>query len=255
LPPIVRALSSFVRWIASLLFWAYLALSSLLFFPLALVLWLIDALFRTNAYVHGRFTCFWAFHYTSIWPYWNIRYRGRGKLPARGPYILVSNHQSAVDILVIFGLWRSLAWMAKAEMFRVPLIGWNLGLLGGIAVRRSSVSGRKAALREAIAKLQAGRIVALFPEGTRSVDGRLLPFRTGVATMARETGVAVYPVAIHGTGEALPKRGLVFPRLHPVNIDVHVLDPLFATGDESDADFAKRLQSAVAAELALMEST
>ena len=133
-----------------------------------------------------------------------IRYKGAGNIPRTGGVILASNHASHLDPpLVGVGVPRKVTFIAKQELFRVPLLGWWLRQIGQISVERGG--GGRAALNAAEKVLRDGGVIIIFPEGTRTQTGRMGRGHTGVAVLALKTGVPVVPVAIEGTFEAFGK--------------------------------------------------
>ncbi len=118
-------------------------------------------------------------------------------------------------------------WVAKAEMFRVPVAGWMMRLAGDIAVARNDPKSRASTLRRARHYLERHCSVMFMPEGTRSRDGRVRAFQDGAFRLAIETGVPILPLAIDGTANALPADGWVFG---PVHCRLHVLAPVETVG-------------------------
>lgn len=148
---------------------------------------------------------FWGWLITT-WSGVSVRVEGLERLDRSKPYIFVANHQSQFDIFVLDGfLDIDFRWLAKKELFRLPFFGWAMLLAGSIPVDRSH--GRKAlkSLDEAAKRIAAGASVVIFPEGTRSPDGRLQPFKAGAMQLAIKSGVELVPMAISGTHEVLPK--------------------------------------------------
>ena len=152
-----------------------------------------------------------------LW-YFRVRVEGLERVPSRGPAILAINHLSMLDpILVGAVMPRTVHFMAKEELFRYPLLGWLLRRFHAFPVRRGQAD--REALSRALAVLKAGEVVGIFPEGTRSPDGQLLPLQGGTAFLALKSGAAVIPVAIAGTHRAMP-RGALWPRRTRVEIRV-----------------------------------
>jgi 1-acyl-sn-glycerol-3-phosphate acyltransferase len=148
------------------------------------------------------------------------------RLPAipPGPVIFASNHESALDIWVLFStLPRGFRFIAKQELFRMPVFGWYLSLGGHIPVDRSSRTRSLASLRRAGATVRAGTSLVVFPEGTRSRDRRIQAFKKGPFVVAKEAGVPVIPVAIAGSGAITPTKVIA---VHPGTIRVAVGDPV-----------------------------
>jgi 1-acyl-sn-glycerol-3-phosphate acyltransferase len=141
-----------------------------------------------------------------------------------GPVIFASNHESALDIWVLFrSLPRGFRFIAKQELFRIPIFGWYLALGGHIPVDRTNRARAVASLRQAGATVRAGTSLVVFPEGTRSRDGRIHPFMKGPFVVAKEAGVPVIPVAISGSGAITPSKVVA---VHPGTIRIAAGDPI-----------------------------
>ena len=140
------------------------------------------------------------------------------------PVIFMSNHQSNFDILsLLAAMPRRFYWIAKKELFEIPLFGHTMRRGGYIPLDRGD--GRKAlqSLDEAAAAINQGKSVVLFPEGTRTTDGRLLPFKRGGFVLARKANVPVVPVTINGSGRVNPANKL---RLYSGDITITLHPPL-----------------------------
>jgi 1-acyl-sn-glycerol-3-phosphate acyltransferase len=236
-----------VKVVVSIAFWAFLGISSVVLFPVALLIFLLTAPFDRRRVVLHRFTCFWASLYTWTNPFWSVRLQGREKIPRAGTAaVLVANHESFVDILVLFRLFRHFKWVSKAEMFRIPGIGWNMYLNGYVRLLRGDRASIQSMLAEAAQNLRAGSSVIIFPEGTRSPDGRLQEFKRGAFQLALECGVPIVPILLRGTARALPKRGLILTG--PTKISVRVLDPIpvASFGTASPEELAESVRARMA---------
>lgn len=147
---------------------------------------------------------------------------GAHHVPADGPVILACNHVSIIDpLLVGAGVKRRVYFMAKDELFHLPILHWLLPRLGAFPVRRGS-SDRQA-IRAALEHLEKGRLVGIFPEGTRSVDGELQRAQSGIAFLAMKSQTPVIPAAIVGSERAL-KKGTSF--LRPVQVLILMGPPI-----------------------------
>ena len=150
---------------------------------------------------------------------------GRECVPAHGPVIVASNHLSAVDTLFLSVLLRRrVTFLAKAEYFtrsglRGRLMSGLMSACGFVAVDRTSPAAGRAAIDRGLQVLAAGGVFGVYPEGTRSTDGRLYRGRTGVARLALESGAQVLPVALVGTSRVLPP-GRRLPRIHRVQLRI-----------------------------------
>jgi 1-acyl-sn-glycerol-3-phosphate acyltransferase len=185
-------------------------------------------------------TFMWSVVYLCARLVYGIRLRDRGNVPARGPIIYVANHQSFYDPPIV-GLLvndRPCAFLARASLFESRLFGRFIRWLNAIPLQRGGGSGA-GALRSAIAELNAGRSVLLFPEGTRTDDGPTGPFRPGFLLLARKTNAQVVPVAIEGAYDIWPKsrtwprfRGLLRTKAGPAipADELLAMEPDEATG-------------------------
>jgi 1-acyl-sn-glycerol-3-phosphate acyltransferase len=162
---------------------------------------------RTRA-LH-RFTCFWASLYTWLNPMWRVRIDGKQHIRPGVTYVMVANHLSLVDILVLFRLFVPFSWVSKQENFAAPLIGWNMRLNGYIPLRRGDKVSAAVMMQECRRALRGETSIMMFPEGTRSRTGQMRPFKPGAFELARQTGCPLLPILLEGTSDALPRRGFV----------------------------------------------
>jgi 1-acyl-sn-glycerol-3-phosphate acyltransferase len=210
--------------LASTLFWMFLTVSSIVLYPVAVLIWVVTAPFDRRLVVLHRFTCFWASLYTWFNPAWPVTLEGRDKIRPDTTYVMVANHLSLLDILVLFRLFRHFKWVSKIENFKVPFIGWNMSMNRYIKLRRGDRESVIEMMAECEQTIAEGNSIMMFPEGTRSPNGVLRPFKPGAFEIAKRTGTEILPIVISGTADALPKRGYVLQGRHPVRI--RVLDPI-----------------------------
>ena len=184
------------------------------------MIWAVTAPFdRRKRWLH-QFTCFWASLYSWLNPAWRVRVEGREKIRRDATYVMVANHQSFLDILVLFRLFTHFKWVSKIENFRVPCIGWNMSLNGYVKLRRGDKQSIGEMMSACARTLDEGNSIMMFPEGTRSPDGRLRAFKHGAFTLAQGSGCPILPILVEGTAEALPKRGFVLQGRHAIRIRV-----------------------------------
>ena len=140
-------------------------------------------------------------------PFW--QFRVVGSLPEARPerVVCVSNHLSYADIFLISHLPWEMKWLSKTSIFRIPCVGWGMWLVGDIGIDRASAHSARAALDQAARWLERRVPVMIFPEGTRSGTGELLPFKDGAFRLAIDASASVLPIAVWGTQTALPKHG------------------------------------------------
>jgi 1-acyl-sn-glycerol-3-phosphate acyltransferase len=220
LPGIERYHTGVLNRLLSPLFWAFIGLSSIVLFPVAVLIWAVTAPIDKRLVVLHRFTCFWASLYTWLNPAWRVRVIGREKIRRDATYVMIANHQSFLDILVMFRLFVHFKWVSKIEMFRIPLIGWNMALNRYVKLRRGDRQSVTRMMQACAETLREGSSILIFPEGTRSADGRLQAFKLGAFTLAQANRVPILPIVIEGTADALPKRGFVLRGRHAIRVRV-----------------------------------
>jgi 1-acyl-sn-glycerol-3-phosphate acyltransferase len=213
-----------LRRLYSTLFWAFLVVTSALLFPVAVLVRAVTAPFDRRRRALHLLTCWWASLYTWVNPLWPVTVEGRERIRPDETYMMVANHLSFLDILVLFRLFRHFTWVSKASNFSVPLIGWNMRLNGYIPLRRGDGASVRAMMAAAEEALRGGSSVMMFPEGTRSRTGALQPFKPGAFELALRAGVPILPIVIAGTRDALPKRGFLLRGRHPITLTV--LEPI-----------------------------
>lgn len=157
-----------------------------------------------------------------------VRVSGRERLEPAESYVFMPNHTSNLDPpIVLLALDRDVRMMAKAPLFRLPLLGRALALAGFVPVVRDDRGRAVQAVETAARQVRAGQDFVIFPEGTRSRDGDLLPLKKGPFYLAVDAGVPVVPVAIHGTAGLLPKGSR---RILSGSVRVEILEPIPVEG-------------------------
>jgi 1-acyl-sn-glycerol-3-phosphate acyltransferase len=180
----------------------------------------------TFAHTCGRWWSWFILATTGV----NVSTRGLDRVVRGRPYVFVANHQSMYDIPVIFwALPFDLRVIAKEELAGVPFIGWHLARNGHVLVRRDKPGG--AVFQQVAQMMKAGRSLIVFAEGTRSLDGRVARFRSGVFRLAIESGLDVVPVAIRGTHAVMRKKQLA---TRPGETSVEIFPPISVAGLSTD---------------------
>ena len=201
----------------SIWIWAASALLILLWTPLLFVVWLSD---RDPRRVRtGRWFRRLGRVFAKLNP-WRIRITGLENLQADAVYVIVSNHQSLADIPVISHLRIDTKWLAKAELFRLPIVGWMLRMARDIPVERSDRGKSARALMQCAQWLRRRCSVVFFPEGRRSPDGQVLPFAEGPFKLAIREEVPILPLVVEGSGNALPKHSWLFGPRQDIHLQV-----------------------------------
>jgi len=183
-------------------------------------------------------------------PFWDFHVVDSVHPDAKRPYLFVSNHRSMADVWLLAMLPWEMKFLSKDDVFRIWVLGWEMHLAGDISLSRGDKESARKAMLEMRHRLTEKSSVVVFPEGTRSADGRIAPFREGVFRLAIDLGVDIVPLAISGTETALPKHSLVFQR---TTATVRVLPPVSVAGlTAADAPaLAERVRSEIARALDL----
>jgi len=189
--------------------WILFLISCIVFFVGDLLVWLLTFWWDKRLYILHRYSIVWALFYVWINPFWKIEFEGKNNVQKRNTYIIVSNHQSAFDIVLLHRINMHFKWVAKRELFRVPFVGWNLWLNRHIVIDRASIKGAKKMILEAQKQLLMGSSVLIFPEGTRSRDGAIKRFKDGAFALAKKTNLPILPIVINGSKEVFLKNGYV----------------------------------------------
>jgi len=215
--PMIAAVRSFFSWVV--IFCLVIGL-----FPFALVLWLVTYLFDKRLLAMHYFSCFWGSMFIWSNPMWHVIISNRDRIKKGQSYVFVSNHQSMLDICVIYLLFKPFKWVSKAENFLLPVVGWNLRMNKYIKIERESCKSILKMIRDCEDDINKGNSIMMFPEGTRTLDGELKNFKTGAFMLAIKTKTPIIPIVIEGSRKVLPKKGL---RLRPNRkIKLNVLEEI-----------------------------
>ncbi|MFL5463945.1 MAG: lysophospholipid acyltransferase family protein [Gemmatimonadaceae bacterium] len=160
-----------------------------------------------------------------------VRVHGLDKLKPEEPHIFASNHVSWFDVPALAKVLPRYKFVAKAELFKVPIFGGGMRAVGMIEIQRENRKAAFGAYEVAAERIRAGSSVIVFPEGTRGHEYALRPFKKGPFVLAIAAGVPIVPIIVHGTIEIMPKGSLW---AHPGTIDVHLLEPVSTTGVDYD---------------------
>lgn len=239
------------RSVLSLWSWTALVVIIIVWFPLVTITWLVTAPFDKGRYAAGYLFRKLTVAHQVVTPMWKFRTSGEIPSDKRRPYVVVANHESFVDILLISHLPMEMKWLSKETFFKFPLVGWMMRMAGDVRVVRGDRESGAAALLACRDRLQKRVSVMIFPEGTRSADGSLGKFKDGAFRLAIESGAPILPLVVHGTRSALRKHDW---RLGDTSAEVRVLAPVPTEGlTEADVPALRdRVRGLIADELAAM---
>ncbi len=208
----------------SIIFYIYVIIELTFFFILSVLALIVCFPFdKPRRVVHelSRAICF-CFWYVPLT--WKRRIKGLENVDKSKSYVIVINHNSMADIISLYFVPLNFRWVSKREVFRIPYIGQLLSIHGDIAIDRSKGADSMRKVTEQ-GKMWIGRgvSIAMFPEGTRSKSGEMGRFKQGAFALAKEAGVEILPVVMHGTRDVLKKNFMVNWRNR---LSVSVLPPI-----------------------------
>lgn len=223
-------------------------LSLLVWLPMVAIVRLVTAPFDKGRYAAGYLFRKVVVLHQRLNPLWKFTVTGDVPKDPRNPYVVVANHESFVDILLISHLPMEMKWLSKDAFFKMPVAGWLMRLAGDIPLSRKSKASAAEAIRQCHDRLEKRVSVMVFPEGTRSKTGELQSFKDGAFRMAIEAQVPILPLAVYGTRSALRKDDW---RFGDADAEVRVLEPVPTEGltGEDVPDLRDRVRAIIAAEL------
>jgi 1-acyl-sn-glycerol-3-phosphate acyltransferase len=245
--------TSLARTVLSVWAWFWLAVLLLLALPTVAVIRLVTMPFDRGAYAAGFVFRRIAVAHQMLNPLWTFTVSGNLPADHRRPWVMVANHESFVDMILISHLPIEMKWVAKSEFFKIPVVGQLLRLVRDIKLVRGSEGAAEGVLRDAADRLSARVSVMLFPEGTRSATGELGEFKSGAFRIAIANATPILPIVVHGTRSALVKHDW---RFGVSTAEVRVLDPVPTEGltmDDVD-ELRTRVRTMIADELATMSA-
>jgi 1-acyl-sn-glycerol-3-phosphate acyltransferase len=239
------------RTVLSAYSWLVLGILVIVWVPLVFVVWMVTAPFDPGRYWPGL-----TFRRISVlfqWlnPLWRFRTSGVAIANPRNPYVVVSNHESFVDMLLISHLPWEMKWLSKKSIFKIPLLGWLMRMAGDVELIRGDRQSILTAMRGCGDRLARNVSVMLFPEGTRTRDGSLGEFKDGAFRLAIDHQLPILPLVVNGTRRALEAESW---KMNATDAEVRVLAPMPTAGmTKDDAPALRdRVRALIAAELAAM---
>ena len=213
--------------------------------PLVFLTWCVTAPFDSGRYASGRLFRLIGVMSVKLNPLWRFDTAGDFIRDPRRPYVAVSNHESYADIFLISHLPWEMKWLSKETMFKIPCMGWMMRMAGDIEIRRGERASTVQAMNDARDRLKKRVSVMIFPEGTRSRDGELLPFKDGAFRLALESGAPILPIVVAGTRACMAKGTFRFQR---ARARVKVLPPIETSGMTLDdiATLRERTRTVIA---------
>lgn len=207
--------------------WFAFGLSVIVFIPIILTVYVVTFPFDRTHYWAGYMYRKMPVLHQLLTPMWHFKVTGEVPADPRNPYVVVANHESFADILLISHLPFEMKWLSKRANFKIPIAGWLMRVAGDVPLDRGDKASAKRAMDRCAWYLRHHVSVMIFPEGTRAVDGELGKFKDGAFRLAIETQVPILPLAVHGAYSALVKGDW---RFGVTDAEVRVLEPIPTDG-------------------------
>jgi len=243
----MNILKSVIIWLTGICF-------LVIIFPITFVIWVLVLPFDRDRIVIHWILVFQGMLLATIFSFGMIDVKGRKNIVSGTTYVIVSNHQSILDICLLYGVMYKFKWISKIENIKVPILGWYLKMADYIIVDRGNDVSKIEMLAKSHRCLKDGISIMIFPEGTRSLDKEIKSFKRGAFQLAIQANVPILPVLVDGTGGILPKHGLIFGGGH--HLKVRILDPVLPSSfntTEPDA-LAKQVNSLMTLKLKELRS-
>lgn len=222
--------------IQSIIIWSVgIILTIALFFVMAVVSIVFLPFDRKRKIAHAQ--CYWwTDAVTALNPYWKVKVEGLDNIDRKKTYVVVSNHQSLADIVLMYKTKMQFKWVAKDSLFKIPVLGWNMSLAKHIRLKRKKYSSIKKVYKDASSWLRSGVSVVFFPEGTRNNDSVMGELQNGAFKLAIKEKASVLPIIIRGTRDAIPKGSWRFTT--KISCLIKVL-PAIDTSEYLPADYGR----------------
>ncbi|NBC83313.1 MAG: 1-acylglycerol-3-phosphate O-acyltransferase [Bacteroidetes bacterium] len=209
-----------IQKIVSIYGWIALFIVLIILFPPFLLIYIATYLFDPKLKVLHGMTTFWAFSFLSVHPYWRVKVENKENFESGKTYVMISNHQSFVDILLVYQINKYFKWVSKAENFKMPIVGWVMSMNRYISVHRESRKSILKMIEDCGKMIRKGASVMIFPEGTRSHSDQMRNFKEGAFQIALQQKAPILPIVLSGSARALPRKGWVFPKTNRMKMKV-----------------------------------
>lgn len=240
------AMKKIVTFIITCYVWTIVPLLTVFFSTAVVIATPIAILTDKRRNLLHELATMWAKSIVFVNPWWTFVVEGRENLPADSrPVVYVANHQSQADIISVFLLSRQFRWLAKDSLFKIPFLGWAMAAAGYVPVKRGDRRSHVKCMRRAKEHLADGTSMLFFPEGTRSRNGQLQPFKAGAFRLAADADADIVPITLQGASDLLPK-GSITPSVATVRITIH---PHISSTGKSDNELMEAAQAAIASAL------
>lgn len=236
-----------ISFILTIYEWTLFFAVCIVLYPIAVILFIFTSPFDRKRVILHRFSCFWASLYIWLQPLWKVTWEGREHIKKDQAYVIVSNHQALLDILVIYSLFKHFKWVAKQSLLRLPFLGWNMALNGYIIVKRADAKSQIKMMKHAERTLKTGSSIMIFPEGTRSFDGSVGRFKRGAFILSEMANVPVIPIALHNMDQAVRKNSFWLNK--STDMKAKVFKPVYPKDFKNNKEMSAAVKDLIAGQL------
>lgn len=240
-----------MRTIFSVFIWMYWAVCIIAFFMIVLLLYIVTAPFDRYNKTPNQVLRGLGWLMMKINPGWSFDIKGADPQKVSQPTIVVANHQSFLDMPLLYMLPWSMKWVAKRSLFKIPILGWLIYLTGHIAIDRKSMRSFKK-MDTLVEPIQQGMPGMIFPEGTRTETGEVQSLKNGAFKLAKRYEFNILPVVLDGSYHAMPRGSW---KVNPEqDFEISVLDPVEASEFDSVGEIKETVGMLLSSELSAMRS-
>lgn len=236
-----------IKYILTFYEWTLFLVVCIILYPIALIIFVLTFFFDKKRVILHQFSSFWASLFIWLQPLWKVKWEGREHIKKNKAYIIVSNHQALLDILVIYTLFKQFKWVAKNSLLRIPFVGWNMALNGYIIVKRSDSKSQIKMMKNSEKALKSGSSIMIFPEGTRSADGQVGRFKRGAFILSEITDVPVIPIALFNMDKAVKKKSLLLNKA--TDMKAKVFPPVYPKDFKNTKEMSSAVKDIIADQL------
>jgi len=204
----------------SIFFYLYFLITTPILFTIGFIITLLTCLFDRDRKIVHFYSYFWGLQHYWVSPWWRINVTGLENVVAGKKYIIMSNHQSMLDICLLYKVPKIFKWISKKEVVKIPMVGWALLLHRDVLITRGDRAGFKKMMKESEDYLSRGVSIIMFPEGTRTKDGKVHEFKEGGFLLAKTTKTAILPVVINGNFDLQKKNSWQLKRKQKFRVNI-----------------------------------
>ncbi|TYP95438.1 1-acyl-sn-glycerol-3-phosphate acyltransferase [Fodinibius salinus] len=240
-----------MKTIFSIAIWMYWAVCIIVFFIIVLLLYIITAPFDSYNKMPNQVLSGLGWLMMKVNPGWSFDINGDEPQKVSQPTIVVANHQSFLDMPLMYLLPWNMKWVAKSSLFKIPILGWLIYLTGHIAIDRRSMRSFKK-MDTLVEPIEQGIPGMIFPEGTRTENGEIQSLKNGAFKLAKRYDFNILPVVIDGSYQAMPSGSW---QINPKqDFEISVLDPIKVSEFNSAGEIKERVSVLFNRELSAMRS-